>query len=72
MSGKTAKKKARKERAAKTKPVANIEPLSQKVATYIDENIAFEDMDDFPNIKDIHQEDQLMLHRQQYYCTLRG
>jgi len=64
---KAAKKKTRKERAAKTKSSANIKPLPQKVAAYIDEDTAFEDMDDFLNSQDICQEDQLMLRRQQQF-----
>jgi len=65
---KAAKKKARKERAAaKSKPAANIKPLPQKVAAYIDEDTAFEDIDDSLNSQDIDQEDQLMLRRQQQF-----
>jgi len=64
---KAAQKKARKERVAKTKPAANIKLLPQKVAAYIDEDTAFEDVDDFLNSQDIGQEDQLMLRRQQQF-----
>lgn len=66
---KAAKKKARKERAATTHSATNTntKPLPQKAAPYIDEDIAFEDMDDFPNLQGIHQEDQLMLHRQEQF-----
>jgi len=64
---KAAKKKARKERIAKTKSSANIKPLPQKVAAYINEDTAFEDMGDFLNSQDISQEDQLMLRRQQQF-----
>jgi len=59
---KAAKKKARKERAAKTKPATNTKPLPQEVAAYIDE-----DMGDFLNSQDIGQEDQLMLCRQKQF-----
>jgi len=66
---KAAKKKARKERAAITHSATNTntKPLPQKAAPYIDEDIAFEDMDDFPNLQGIHQEDQLMLRRQEQF-----
>jgi len=59
---KTAKKKARNERTAKTKPAANIKPLPQKVEAHTDEG-----MEDFLDSQDIGQEDQLMLHRQQQF-----
>ena len=64
---KAAKKKARKQQAATTRPATNMRPLPQKVETYIDESIAFEDTNDFPKSQDIHQEDQLMLRRQQQF-----
>ncbi|MDD5458120.1 MAG: hypothetical protein PHF37_01835 [Phycisphaerae bacterium] len=62
-----AKKKARKERATKTIPAVNDKPLTQKVAAYIDEDMAFEDTDDFPNSRYICQEDKLMLNRQEQF-----
>lgn len=65
---KASKKKARKERAAaKSKPTANIKPLPQKVAAYIDEDTAFENIDDSLDSQGIGQEDQLMLRRQQQF-----
>jgi len=67
---KAAKKKTRKEQTAATKPETNIKPLPQKVAAYIDEGMAFEDMEDMDgllNSQDICQEDQLMLRRQRQF-----
>jgi len=66
---KAAKKKARKERAATTHSVTNMKPLPQKATPCADENMAFEDMDDFLNSQDVHQEDQLMLRRQEQFRT---
>jgi len=70
---KAAKKKARKERESVAHPVADTRQLPDDVVICLDdEEFAFEDPDDCLNLQDIHQEDQLMLRRQEQFRMAAG
>jgi len=65
---KAAKKKARKEQAAASHPVTDAKQLPEGNTTHLDdEDSIFSDQDDLPDSREIQDENQVMLRRQEQF-----